>query len=194
MKNIPKSNRRRFTEQCRLVNQLLWSSRSRFHSKVVNENQSDQRKLFSTVDKLLHRTPDVIYPQHTNAEELARRFITFFANKISTIHQGLVQRCPNDADAPISSCTLTYFETVSVDDLLPLARRISKKSCDVDPIPAQLLTGCLDVLMPVITKMVNLSLETACVPNNRKEAVLKPLLKKKISITRISKTIVLFQI
>ena len=129
MKNIPKSNRRRFTEQCRLVNQLLWSSRSRFHSKVVNENQSDQRKLFSTVDELLHRTPDVIYPPHTNAEELARRFITFFANKISTVHQGLVQRCPNDAgyvDAPISSCTLTHFETVSVDDLLPLARRIYK--------------------------------------------------------------------
>ena len=67
-----------------------------------------------------------------------------------------------------------------------------KKSCDLDPIPAQLLTGCLDVLMPVITKIVNLSLETACVPNNLKEAVLKPLLKKKISITRISKTIVLF--
>ena len=139
----------------------------------------------------------LIYPPHTNAEELARRFITFFANKISTIHQGLVQRCPNDAgyvDAPISSCTLTHFETVSVDDLLPLVRRISKKSCDLDPIPAQLLTGCLDVLMPVITKMVNLSLATACVPNNLKEAVLKPLLKKKISITRISKTIVLFQI
>ena len=124
----------------------------------------------------------MIYPPHTNAEELARRFITFFANKISTIHQGLVQRCPNDAgyvDAPISSCTLTHFETVSVDDLLPLARRISKKSCDLDPIPAQLLTGCLDVLMPVITKMVSLSLATACVPNNLKEAVLKPLLKKK---------------
>ena len=68
-----------------------------------------------------------------------------------------------------------------MDDLLPLARRISKKSCDLDPIPAQLLTGCLDVLMPVITKMVNLSLATACVPNNLKEAVLKPLLKKKKS-------------
>ena len=65
------SDRGRFTEQCRLVNQLLWSSRSRFYSKVVNENQSDQRKLFSTVDKLLHTTPDVIYPPHTNAEELA---------------------------------------------------------------------------------------------------------------------------
>ena len=79
---------------------------------------------------------------------------------------------------PISSCTLTHFEIVSVDDLLPLARRMSKKSCDLDPIPAQLLTGCLDVLMPVITKIlkiVNLSLETACVPNNLKEAVLKPL-------------------
>ena len=66
--------------------QLLWSSRTRFYSKVVDENQSDQRKLFSIVDKLLHRTSDVIYPPHTNAEGLARGFITFFANKISTIH------------------------------------------------------------------------------------------------------------
>ena len=124
MKNIPKSNRRRFTEQCRLVNQLLWSSRSRFYSKVVNENQSDQRKLFSTVDKLLHRTPDVIYPPHTNAEELARCFITFFANKISTIHQGLARTNAGYVDALISSCTLTHFETVSVDDWCSLLRGV----------------------------------------------------------------------
>ena len=69
----------------------------------------------------------MIYPPHTNAEELARRFITFFANKISTIHQGLVQRCPNDAgyaDAPISSCTLTHFEIVSVRMICSLLRGI----------------------------------------------------------------------
>ena len=55
---------------------------------------------------------------------------------------------------------------------------MSKTSRDLDPIPAQLLNGCHDVLMPVITKIINLSLETACVLNNLKEAVLKPLLKK----------------
>ena len=176
------SDRRRFTEQCRLVNQLLWSSRTRYYSKVVDENQSDQKKLFSIVGNLLHRTPDVLYPPHTTTEELARRFVTFLSNKISTIHQGLLQRCPNDAgyvvDAPISSCILAHFDNVSMDDLLPLARCMSKKSCDLDPIPAQLLTGCLDVLMPITTTIVNLSLETACVLNNLKEAVLKPLLKK----------------
>ena len=62
----------------------------------------------------------------------------------------------------------------------PKVRPIAKISCDHDPLsPACLLTASLDVLMPVITRIVNLSLESGFVPTKLKEAVLKPLLEKK---------------
>ena len=47
------------------------------------------------------------------------------------------------------------------------------------PIPARLLVSCLDILLPVITKIVNLSLQTGQFPNQWKTAIINPLLKKR---------------
>ena len=52
------------------------------------------------------------------------------------------------------------------------------KSCDFDPLPTWLLKQCLDVLVPVITKIVNLSLSESVMPDDLKEAILLPLLNK----------------
>ena len=38
--------------------------------------------------------------------------------------------------------------------------------------------NCLDILGPVIWKIVNLSLETSVMPTELKQAVIRPLLKK----------------
>ncbi len=48
----------------------------------------------------------------------------------------------------------------------------------MDPIPTFLLKECLGVLLPVITTIVNLSLSEATMPDDLKEAILYPLLKK----------------
>ena len=63
---------------------------------------------------------------------------------------------------------------MTISDLWPTVRPIAKKFCDFDPLPACLLTESLDVLMPGITRIVKLSLESGFVPTNLKEAVLKP--------------------
>ena len=62
--------------------------------------------------------------------------------------------------------------------LVSISRPIARKACDLDPIPGSLLITNLDVLMPVITGIVNLSLKSGSMPAKLKEAVLKPLLKK----------------
>ena len=55
---------------------------------------------------------------------------------------------------------------------------MTKMVCDLDPIPESLLTTNLDLLMLVITGIVNLSLKSGSVSAKLKEAVIKPLLKK----------------
>ena len=52
------------------------------------------------------------------------------------------------------------------------------KSYPLDPIPTWLLKTNLDVLVPIITKIVNQSLQTGYVPAIMKKALLTPLLKK----------------
>ena len=44
--------------------------------------------------------------------------------------------------------------------------------------PTQIVVECLDVLLPALTKMINLSLETACFPESWKHADVRPRLKK----------------
>ena len=52
------------------------------------------------------------------------------------------------------------------------------KSCILDPLPATLLKQHFELLLPVILKIVNLSLESGHFPSSLKTAVLSPLLKK----------------
>ena len=70
------------------------------------------------------------------------------------------------------------FADVPIDDLFSIAQPMTKMVCDLDPIPESLLTTNLDLLMLVITGIVNLSLKSGSVSAKLKEAVIKPLLKK----------------
>ena len=62
-----------------------------------------------------------------------------------------------------------------------LEKFISKfacRSCDLDPIPAAVLKECLFDLIPVLTKIVNMSITDTVVPTSLKNAPLSPHLKK----------------
>lgn len=52
------------------------------------------------------------------------------------------------------------------------------KFCCLDPLPAAVLKYCFDLLLPVLTYIINLSLSTGFVPDTMKIAVLIPTLKK----------------
>ena len=52
------------------------------------------------------------------------------------------------------------------------------KSCELDPMPTYLLKQCVNNILPVITAMVNKSLNEMPVPTAFKQAIVRPLLKK----------------
>ena len=56
------------------------------------------------------------------------------------------------------------FSSLSQDNIRGLILNASNVSCQLDPIPTYLLKDCCDVLYPIITKMVNMSLEEGRVP------------------------------
>jgi len=53
------------------------------------------------------------------------------------------------------------------------------ESCELsDPLPASVFKVTIDVQLPVITTIVNMSIDQVVVPDALKEALLKPLLKR----------------
>ena len=61
------------------------------------------------------------------------------------------------------------------------------KSCHLDPIPTWLVKDCLDILLPFMTKIVNLSLDTSTMPDSYKFASLYPLIKSLLMDSEILK-------
>ena len=61
---------------------------------------------------------------------------------------------------------------------LVLLRKSAKKSWKLGPMPTSLVVGCLDVLLPVMSRIVNLSLSGGHFCDEWKEALVTPILKK----------------
>ena len=70
------------------------------------------------------------------------------------------------------------FSQLSENDVRKLIESSAKKSCKLDPMLTPLVVNCIDPLVPVITKIINLSLSTGYFPDEWKCAIVSPLLKK----------------
>ena len=104
-----------------------------------------------------------------------RNDITYstFASVSSDIRQNI---CP-DLD-PKCDSTLNEFAPASAEEVRKLITNSPTTSCTLDPIPTWLLKQCLPEILPVLTHIINLSLDQAEVPLSLKRAVVRPLLKK----------------
>ena len=111
----------------------------------------------------------------------------FFVQKITRIRREIdatilsedIRALLADVQVLPDSCTiLDHFKQLSEDDVRTLVSSASKKHCALDPMPSSLVSDCLEVLLPVITKIINSSLVHGYFPQDWKEALVKPLLRK----------------
>ena len=63
-------------------------------------------------------------------------------------------------------------------DVRQLVKKSATKSCELDPISTHFFKQHLEVLIPLITRIINTSLQTGQFPNTLKSAIVRPLLKK----------------
>ena len=171
-----------YVAQCKLVKGLVLNAKTKYYSNLISESSSNSKALFQTIDQLLHRKPETRLPYAPSPLHLANQFGDFFHLKISNIRDELL---PVEVPAYFSSldtipivCHLDTLTPVTIEELSKIAPVVGSKSCTIDPIPASLLRENLDLLLPILCQIVNLSLESGCVPHSLKQAILKPLLKK----------------
>ena len=109
--------------------------------------------------------------------------IWVFIQKIETIGfnlDNMAQGLPTlpDDHAPVSPPPFSKFSPLTEEKVSKLINSSTKKSCTLDPMPTSLVTDCIDVLLPIITRMINLSLESGLFADDWKCALVLPLLKK----------------
>ena len=113
-------DREAYTRQCKVLKDLLSSTRGNYYSDLVAENQSNMRSLFSVFSKLLRRFREAKYPKHDSSSSLANYFVLFFGEKIRKIRHDLDQVSLLDivVDNRFKDCQLNLFSNVPPDELL----------------------------------------------------------------------------
>ena len=166
---------------------FLNNARKTYYSKFIEENSSNQSKLFRESKRLLNIQADKTLPPHTNAVKLANDMGDYFVHKITAIRSKLADSTQSPSSTAKESDSTTTsemtdpsfseFALLTEEDVKNLALAC-KKSCDLDPLPSSILSVQLDHLLLVITKMINLSLKTGRFADEWKNALVHPLLKK----------------
>ena len=117
-------------------------------------------------------------PSDINPEDLTNGFSNYFTTKIDNIRKAFKESTTFSEFDRETDTKLCQFKTQSVEEFSRLIKNSSNKQCIFDPIPTRLLKECNSVLSPVLTKIINLSIETSTVPTEFKQAVVIPLVKK----------------
>ena len=165
----------------KLYHKAIIKAKKLYHSELVQSSTANPRRLWKTVNNLLHRNTQSTLPASDSPPSLPQLFATFFTDKIAKIHAHLVSKpnsSPHSREPPTSPDQLHLFHPATIEEVCKLLHQSPDKQCDLDPIPTSLLKKCSAVLLPTITNIINLSLSTATVPDNFKQSIVTPLLKK----------------
>jgi len=101
-----------------------------------------------------------------------------FSDIKSTITNQIYLPVTINATSTVTPSCFSEFNLLSEYEVFDLITASSKKSCALDPIPTKLFTEYVDVLLPPITKIISLSLDSGYFPRTWKCAPVRPLLKK----------------
>ena len=130
----------------------------------------------SASKRLFKCTMDDGLPPNLDSKTFSNDLGKFFVQKTDTIRKQLdtdqqTDSYPED-DTSSADETMPPFPTftmLSVRDVKQLIQNSALKSCPLDPKQSTLVSKCED-LLPVVTKIVNNSLQSGCFPEIWKEA------------------------
>jgi hypothetical protein len=172
-----------YRSEHRRVIDLCMVAKKEYYQSKINDCNNDQKQIFKLADGLLFKKKSSALPTHLDSVDMANKFADYFSLKISGIRKDIIQNQPPDVKqyhcvSNVSVPQLQELRPTNEKELLEIITSSNSKCCLLDPIPTALLKKCMDSLLPVLTKIVNISLAMSSVPTTFKQAIVTPLLKK----------------
>ena len=174
----------KYREQCALLSSAINESKVQFYSQRIIDSEHDMKKLFQTSKCLLGNKTKIVLPDHQSADSLCEDFNNFFLSKVIKIRNTITGNCSIEDMQYVkdtylqTQSKLSNFEPATEKEVKKIIMNSPSTSCSQDPIPTSLLKEHLDVLLPIITKIVNSSLDKGIFPDCLKHANITPLIKK----------------
>ena len=142
----------------------------------IEECAKDSHKLHSLVNNLTTKNIDVEWSDHVSDDQLAEDFASYFQGKIDKIRNSLRDK-PKFSTPESDMPKLMRFVPLTEGQVSKIVNSLKSKPCELDAIPTTILKKMLPMVIPLITKIVNISLGEGCFCREWKMAVVRPLLK-----------------
>jgi hypothetical protein len=169
-----------YMEERSRMHVLILEAKQTFYCESIRNCGNDTRKLFQLTAELVGDAgPGAPMVFTESSPDVAKMFSDFFIKKIEDIHSSIP---PNDVPfpqmPPNNAVPLNTFKQLSIEAITCLIGRCGTKTCDLDPMPTNLLKLALTELAPIIRHIVNTSLQSGVFPEELKKALVIPRIKK----------------
>ena len=161
------------------VNNLIKLSKTNHYQSRITECHDNTKQLFKVVNTLLGKDRGSSLPDRP-IPDLLEDFSGFFVTKVQDIKSSIQAL---NTEPPVLQITqvnipMTNFVPATAEEVRRLIFSSPSKQCSLDPLPTNLLKASSEQLIPFITQIVNASLATGEFPQEYKNALVTPLLKK----------------
>ena len=160
-------------EQC---TQLSDRKKHEFFRAQFEKHSYSAKSLFSFVDTFLDRDKSLVLPPSDSLKETVENFNSYFEDKIRVIREKFEDNLTEPTEHHYNGPVLSEFSPTSIEELADIIKSCEIKSSSVDSLPAELFKENLDVLLPVLTDIVNASLSSGSI-DGAKLAHITPLIK-----------------
>ena len=164
------------------------TAKTKYYTNEVLKCEGDQKKIYRLISNLTDGENIMPYPDCDSESELCENFNKFFVEKIDKIMcdidntiktENLTNLVDYEAECDSSCLEFSNFKSLTTEEVGKLIIKSKTTSCNLDPIPTDLVKKCMDVLLNPISDIVNSSLQEGSFPDSWKCAVVTPLIKKK---------------
>ena len=121
---------------------IMNRARKEFYADFINENSTDQGRLFRATEKLLAPIDDLCYSEYNDNSLLDNDIGRFFFLKTDKIRKDLdatdIELNELNRLLPVDPAVenkLHGFHLLSQEDVLQVVQRSAKKTCPLDPMP-----------------------------------------------------------
>jgi len=162
-----------------MCNSLALEKKKTFYRNQFIKHNNSPKSLYNFVNQFMDKDKSLALPPNDSLQEVVTEFNNFFQSKIEKIRKTFKQstnNVNNSTDNPFLGTNLSEFEPTNIDELTIILKESVLKSSTVDPLPAKLLNDNMDVLLPHLCDIVNLSLSTGNI-DGVKLAHITPLIK-----------------
>ena len=177
-------NKNEFIEIEHVYKCAVRNTRSKYFANLIWSNKDDLKRLYKLFNELLDDDCKYPLPSSENDEKLANDMTQFFSEKIAKIRNQLPTPSPNhnlvsDPSTLSDVSELQTFSLINEDDMRKLLGQMKKKVNIFDPVPISLVMSNSQFFIPLLTDLVNKSLQNGIFPDDLKHALVSPVYKTK---------------